>query len=142
AIKAVAGDDSLSDAHAAVAVVALRDWDWKTAEEEDRKAIALNPGYPTAHMSYSNILRYLGRRDESVAEGKLATELDPLSILTNEVLAEAYLCARRNYEAVAQCETALELHPEASSLHNILGWTYFYQGMLVKQQAMFAKAVE
>ena len=83
AMKALAIDDALSDAHAAVAVVALRDWDWKTAEEEDKKAIALNPGYPTAHMSYSNILRYLGRAEESIAEAKRAVELDPLAVLTN-----------------------------------------------------------
>jgi tetratricopeptide (TPR) repeat protein len=111
-----------------VAVIALRDWDWKTAEEEDRKAIALNPGYPTAHMSYANILRYLGRADESIAEAKRAVELDPLSVLTNEVLASAYLSARRYDLAIAQCQRALELYPENSSLQLILGWAYVYHG--------------
>jgi serine/threonine-protein kinase len=132
ALKAVSIDDGLSDAHAAVAVVALREWDWKTAEEEDRKAIALNPGYPTAHMSYGNILRYLGRADESIVQAKRAVELDPLAVLTNEVLADAYLSARRYDLAVAQCQSALELHPGASSIHFILGWAYFYQGMYDK----------
>jgi len=142
ALKALSLDDGSSAAHAAVAVIAMRDWDWKTAEEEDRKAIALNPGNPTAHMSYSNILRYLGRMDESIAEGKRATELDPLSILTNEVLAEAYLCARRRELAAAQCQAALELHPEASSLHDVLGWAYFYQGVFDQYHGMYDKAVE
>jgi hypothetical protein len=60
-----------------LAVFALRDWDWKTAEEEDRKAVALNPGYPTAHLSYSNMLRYLGRTEESIAEARRdRTELE------------------------------------------------------------------
>jgi serine/threonine protein kinase/tetratricopeptide (TPR) repeat protein len=141
AMKALAIDDALSDAHAAVAVIALRDWDWKTAEEEDRKAIALNPGYPTAHMSYGNILRYLGRADESIAEAKRAVELDPLSVLTNEVLAWAYLSARRYDLAIAQCQGALELHPESSSLQLILGWAYIYDGQHDKGVEAIAKSV-
>ena len=92
-------------------------------------------------MSYSNILRYLGRAEESIAEGKRALELDPLAVLTNEVLAEAYLSARRYDLAIAQCRQALELHPEDSSLHNILGWAYFYQGKLTTE-ALYRKAVE
>jgi tetratricopeptide (TPR) repeat protein len=132
AAKALSIDDGLSDAHAAVAVVALRDWDWKRAEEEDRKAIALNPGYPTAHLSYSNMLRYQGRAEESIAEGRRALELDPLSVLTNEVLAYAYLCARRPDLAVAQSQAGLELHPDESSLHYVQGWAYFYQGVYDK----------
>ena len=132
AAKALAIDDELSDAHAAMAVIALRDWDWKTAEEEDRKAIALNPGYPTAHLSYSNMLRYQGRAEESIAEARRALELDPLAVLTNEVLGYAYLCARRHDLAVAQSQAALELHPEESSLHYLLGWAYVYQGMFDK----------
>lgn len=128
ATKALAIDDALSDAHAAVAVVSLRDWDWKKAEEEDQKAIALNPGYPTAHLSYSNMLRYLGRAEESIAQARRAIELDPLAVLSNQVLADAYLSARRYDLAIAQCQAALELHPEESSLHHILGWAYVYQG--------------
>lgn len=132
AMNALAIDDGLSDAHAAIAVLSLRDWDWKTAEKEDKKAVALNPGYPTAHLSYSNMLRYLGRTEESIAEAKRAVELDPLAVLTNEVLANAYMSARRYDLAVAQCQTALELHPDESSLHHIIGWAYVYKGMYDK----------
>jgi TolB-like protein/tetratricopeptide (TPR) repeat protein len=126
--KAIAIDKELGDGHAALAAFALRDWDWKTAEDEDKIAIALTPGYPTAHMSYGNILRYLGRAEESIAQAKRAVELDPLAVLTNEVLADAYLSARRYDLAIAQCRSALELHPDASSLNYSLGWAYFYQG--------------
>ena len=129
AMKALAVDAGSTEAHAAMAVFSLRDWDWKTAEEEDKKAIALNPGYATAHMSYGNILRYLGRAEESIAEAKRAVELDPLAVLTNQVLGEAYLSARRYDLAIAHCQAALEVHPEESSLLMILGWGYVYKGM-------------
>jgi serine/threonine protein kinase/tetratricopeptide (TPR) repeat protein len=140
--KAVALDDTLSDAHAAIAVVALRDWDWKTAEEEDRKAIALNPGYPTAHMSYGNILRYRGRADASIAEARRAVELDPLAVLTNEVMADAYLSARRYDQAIAQCQALLEVHPDESSILYILGWAYVYQGKYDKGVEALSKSLQ
>ena len=141
AMKALAIDDALSDAHAALAGLSLREWDWKTAEAEAKKAIALNPGYVTAHLSYSSILRYLGRPEESIAEARRAFELDPLAVLTNEVLANAYLSARRYDLAIAQCRSALELHPEESSLHHILGWAYVYKGIYDKGRVAIKKSL-
>jgi tetratricopeptide (TPR) repeat protein len=141
ALKALALDDSLSDAHAALAVVALRDWDWKTAEEEDKTAIRLNPSYATAHMSYANILRYLGRAEESVAQAKRAVELDPLAPLTNEVLADAYMSARQLDLVIKHCQAWLEMHPDDSSLHYALGWAYVYKGLYEKGYEEIAKSL-
>jgi serine/threonine-protein kinase len=132
AAKALAIDDSLGEAHSAMAILSLREWKWKTAEEEDHKALALNPGYPTAHMSYANVLRYQGRADESIAEATRAVELDPLAMLTNEVLASAYVSARRYDLAIAQCQRALEIHPNESNLLHALGWAYVYKGQYQK----------
>jgi len=140
AMKALAIDAGSSEAHAAMAVFSLRDWDWKTAEEEDKRAIMLNASYATAHMSYSNILRYLGRAEESIAEAKRAVELDPLAVLTNQVLGEAYLSARRYDLAIAHCQAVLEVHPEESSLLQVLGWAYVYTGMYDKGVEAIARS--
>ena len=129
AAKALEIDPELGEAHAAMAVLSLREWNWKTAEQEDQKAIALNPNYSTAHISYSNILRYLGHPDESIVEARRAVELDPLAMLTNEALATAYVSARRYDQAIEQCKKALELHPDESNLHHLLGWAYAYKQM-------------
>ena len=142
AMKALAIDNGSSAGHAALAVFSLVDWDWKTAEDEDRTAIALNPGYPTSHMSYGNILRYQGRVSESIAESRRAVELDPLDPLNNETLAEAFLNARRYDEAVAQCRSALEVHPDDSTLNQILGWAYFYQQKYDDALQAFGKMLE
>jgi tetratricopeptide (TPR) repeat protein len=141
AMKALAIDEALSDAHAALAGLSLREWDWKTAEAEAKKAIALNPGYVTAHLSHSSISRYLGRPEESIAEARRAFELDPLAVLTNEVLANAYLSARRYDLAIAQCRSALELHPEESSLHHILGWAHVFKGIYDKGRVAIKKSL-
>jgi tetratricopeptide (TPR) repeat protein len=93
-------------------------------------------------MSYSNILRYLCRADESIAEAKRAVELDPLSPLTNEVLIYAYFGARRYDLAVAQGQSALEIHPEASNLHFVLGWAYAFQEKYSEATEELSKSIE
>jgi serine/threonine-protein kinase len=50
AIKALEIDDSLAEAHTSLAVVKCQyDWDWSGTEKEFKRAIELNPNYPTAH---------------------------------------------------------------------------------------------
>src|SRR5262249_16769804 len=53
AAKAVDLDDTLAEGHSALAVVKSYDWDWAGAEREFKKAIELNPGYPSAHYFYA-----------------------------------------------------------------------------------------
>src|SRR4029077_9737436 len=95
AAKALALDDTLAEAHQSMASVHYHEWDWKGVEEEVRKAVALNTGFSISHVHYSNMLRHLGRADESIVEAKLALAVDPLSMLTNQMLGNAYASARR-----------------------------------------------
>jgi eukaryotic-like serine/threonine-protein kinase len=128
ATKALALDDTLAETHQAMAVVLYQEWNWKGVESEVKKAIALNPGFSTAHMLYCNMLRHLGRADDSIAEAKLALEADPLAMLTNQMLGDAYTSARRYDLAITQFQKGLDLHPNESSLEYQLGWAYVYSG--------------
>jgi serine/threonine-protein kinase len=130
ATKALDLDDALAEAHQSMAVVHYHEWDWRGVEEEVKKAIALNTGFPVSHMQYSNMLRHLGRADESIAEAKLALEVDPLSMLTNQMLGNAYTSARRYDLAIAQYQKGLELYPNDSSLQYQQGWAYVYAGAI------------
>jgi tetratricopeptide (TPR) repeat protein len=132
ATKALALDDALAEAHQSMAVVYYHEWNWRGVEDEVKKAIALNTGFPVSHMQFSNMLRHLGRADESIAEAKLALEVDPLSMLTNQMLGNAYSSARRYGLAIAQYQKGLELYPNDSSLQYQLGWAYVYAGSLDK----------
>jgi TolB-like protein len=79
ALKALALDDTLAEAHTSLALLKFfYDWDWPGAEREFRRAIELNPNYPTAHHGYSVFLAAMRRSDESVAEARRALEADPL----------------------------------------------------------------
>jgi len=49
-------------------------------------------------------------------------------MLTNQMLADAYISARRYDLAIAQLQKALDLHPNDSTLQYQLGWAYLYNG--------------
>jgi tetratricopeptide (TPR) repeat protein len=73
-------DESLADAHYALANLKQYAWEWSEAEREYQRAIELNPNLAEAHHSYSFFLLFRGRYDEAIAEAKRARELDPLSL--------------------------------------------------------------
>ena len=67
-----------AEAHTSMGVLRLRyDWEWDKAEEEFKRAIALDPEYPNAHFWYSNLLAILRRPEEAVKESLIARDLDP-----------------------------------------------------------------
>jgi DNA-binding winged helix-turn-helix (wHTH) protein/TolB-like protein/Tfp pilus assembly protein PilF len=107
--KALSLDGSLAEAHTVLAYVKEQyDWDWPGAEEEFKRAIALNPNYATAHQYYSEYLAFLGRTEESITHMMRAQELDPNSLVINTELGFPYLCARRYDEALEKFAEALE----------------------------------
>jgi TolB-like protein/Tfp pilus assembly protein PilF len=126
AAKSLALDDTLAETHQAMAMVYYQEWDWKGADAETKKALAINPGFSTTHMLRCNMLRHLGRAEESIEEAKLALEADPLAMLTNQMLGNAYANARRYDLAIGQYQKGLELHPNDSTLLYQLGWAYVY----------------
>jgi TolB-like protein/Tfp pilus assembly protein PilF len=122
ALQALANDPALAEAHPALAYVYMyHDWDWAAAEKEFVTAIALNPGYATAHQWYGNFMAVLGRFDESAAAFGKAIALDPLSPLKQAALGWSHYFARRYEEAAAECRRALELDPGYWVAHLWLG---------------------
>lgn len=76
--RAVALDDSLPDAHAAVAFSRwLNDWNYAGAEREYTRAIEL--GSHEAIHQYASLLSLLGRHDEAVARYLQAVSVNPFS---------------------------------------------------------------
>lgn len=132
ATKALQLDDTLSEAHSAMAGVKSHEWDWGAAERETQKALQLNPGDAREYMYHSNRLRRLGRTAESIAEAKRALDLDPLSVLGNEQLADAYSSSRQYDLAIEQYQKTLELYPNQAGPRDSLGWAYVYKGLYEK----------
>jgi TolB-like protein/DNA-binding winged helix-turn-helix (wHTH) protein/Flp pilus assembly protein TadD len=80
ALRAIALDSTLSEAHVSLSGVRLHyERSWQATEDALRRAIALDPNNAMAHQWYGYYLSALGRFDAAVAEMQRALELDPLS---------------------------------------------------------------
>ena len=129
ATKALGLDDSLADARAALGYAKFAyQRDWAGAETELKRAIELNPGSVDAHYDYAQYLTTQGRFEESIAQGRRAQELDPVSPRIVGIPGYNFLAAGRYDDAIVQLKKALELDPTALWLHCMLGWTYARQG--------------
>jgi TolB-like protein/Tfp pilus assembly protein PilF len=112
ALRAVELDDTLADAHYALAVVSTwANWDWPAAEREFRRAIQLNPGFADAHAYYAHLLNILHRPDEAMVEARRSLELDPFNGLFKSLYAVDLLFVHRFDEAIAQSNAALATNP-------------------------------
>jgi TolB-like protein/Tfp pilus assembly protein PilF len=118
-------DDSLAEAHTSLASIkAVTDWDWQGAENEYRRAIELNPNYPTAHHWYGAQLFVLGRFDEGLQELRKAQQLDPLSLGINKDFAVGLLYARDYDKALEQCRKTLEIEPHFGVMSTYIAQIY------------------
>lgn len=123
--RALELDDTLAEPHASIAWVNFNyDWDFAAAEREFRRAIALNPGYATAHQWYANLLCILGRFDEAALEIGRALELDPLSRVINNEAGWPLGYLGRHEEAIAQYRRAMQLDPLYPTPHLATGLEY------------------
>ena len=128
--KALAMDETLAEAHAALArVLFVYDWKFGESDREFRRAIELNPNYATAHHWFgnANLLR-TGRFDESIAEMKRAIELDPLSPVFNTDLGENLLHAGLVDEAIDQLQRSIQLDDTFHYAHWMLALAYEEKG--------------
>jgi len=129
AIKALALDNGLAEAHAALAYTTFRyDWNWVEAEREFKEAIKLNENYASAHQWYGSYLAAQGRFEEAIKETRRAQELDKTSPVIQSQLGLVYFFSGRFNEAVEECNKTLKLFPEFFVARRYLGLSYAQMG--------------
>jgi TolB-like protein/Tfp pilus assembly protein PilF len=134
--RALELDEDLAEAHTSVAYVKhLYEWDVAGAEAAFKRALALNPGYATAHQWYAELLSANGRHDEALAEIRRATDNDPLSLIVNSVEAHLLYLARRYDEAIEQCRRVIDLDPNFPEV-------FIYLKRALDEKGSFAEAVD
>jgi TolB-like protein/DNA-binding winged helix-turn-helix (wHTH) protein/Flp pilus assembly protein TadD len=142
ATTALTLDDKLAEAHTSLAfALDLYAWDWPAAESAYRRALALNPGYATAHQWYAWHLMVMGRTGDGIAELRTAESLDPLSPILTADLADALCIAHLYDDSLQQSRIALELHPNFAVAHYQLGQTLVQLHRLDDAIAEFRKAI-
>jgi serine/threonine protein kinase/Flp pilus assembly protein TadD len=140
--KALALDDSLAEAHTSLAwSLFIYDWDWDEAGHQFRRALELDPKYPTAHQWHAFLLASRGRLDEALLEGHVAQELDPASVSIRRTLGWLYFYARRYEQATYHLSRAIEMNPEAEETYRVLGLAHAMQGDLVEAERVLREAI-
>ncbi len=129
ALRALALDDGLAEAHASLALIEENyDYDWAGSEKEFRRAIGLNPQYATAHQWYAEFLSLQGRFDEAFVESSQARQLDPLSLIIATDHASILYYSRQFQNAIEQYRSVLELEPADSHAQGMMIAPYLQLG--------------
>ncbi len=143
AIKALALDDTLAEAHVTLAHILINyDWNSSAAEKEFKRSIELNPEYATAHQWYAiHYLTATGRLKEAVQEMKRALELEPASLVMNTFMGATLYYAGRYDEAIDQCRRTIEMDPNFAVAHWHLGLAYEQKQLFDAATEEFKKAI-
>jgi TolB-like protein/DNA-binding winged helix-turn-helix (wHTH) protein/Flp pilus assembly protein TadD len=139
-VKALEIDDLLGEAHSDLGAVYCSEWNWSEGEREFKRALELSPNYPTGHMTFAWYLMPMGRFDEAIAEAKRAQELDPLSLVINNVVGISYEIAGQPDQAIEQYRKELEMDPNFIGPHRHLGWIYLQKGEFSEAFKEYQKA--
>jgi serine/threonine-protein kinase len=121
--RAMSLDSTLVQTHIARGILLLLNLQFREAESAARRAIALAPGEPEAHVVLAWALGALGNVDGSLHAAQRAHDLDPLSTDALIGVYYAFFMAHRFRDAVAVARQAIALDPK---------WT---NGMLIMAAA-------
>jgi len=136
ATRALELDATLAEAHTSrAAVYFFQDRNREAAEHEFRRALELNPGYPTARQWYAILLAELGRDEEALLHGRESVALDPLSGPMRQALGLVHYYGRRYADAVTELGRAMELAPQLPLARAIMAKALF-------QQKMYREAIQ
>ena len=116
--KAVELDPASCEAHASMGLILLNfEWDFANAEREFRRAIELNPAYPSAHSWYAEALWDSGHYPEAVVEARKAVDLEPFTAILRYQYAFTLVFSDRRTEAEQEYRKILEQNPTFAMAH-------------------------
>jgi serine/threonine-protein kinase len=136
-------DPTLAEPHAALGCMhAIYDWDWKAAETDFQRSIALNPGYATApHWYAMQVLAPTGRFDEALDQLRRAGQLDPITPAIAASPGAVLYAARRFEESVRWHEQAIKAEPRFFPLQHFMGQSLMQLGENLRAINAFEKAL-
>jgi TolB-like protein/DNA-binding winged helix-turn-helix (wHTH) protein/Tfp pilus assembly protein PilF len=134
--KALQIDGAQAQALMVLGVVSfLHDWNPTQSEIFFRRSIDARPGYSMAHALFANTLAHHGKLEEAIQQIKLASALDPVSVVTNSMAWHVYFSARRYDDALRVILTTIEADPEFAP-------GYWRLGVSWEQKGEYQKAIK
>jgi serine/threonine protein kinase/tetratricopeptide (TPR) repeat protein len=142
ALKALEKDNTLGEAHSFLALAWLHyDLNWAEAEKEFKRALELNPSLAYTHHLYAHYLMAMDRMGESMAEVKLASELDPFSSDMHLCFGWHCLATADDDDAIELARKGLQMDPQNAWAGVILGWAYEQKSMIKEAIIEFQNAL-
>lgn len=140
--RALELDESLPEAHLALAEALGNKYDFAGRERELRRAIDLNPNLARPYIQLAHLYSFMNRWDEGLQYIERALELDPLSVMTLGQAGTYYLYAGQYDKAIEYLKDAMEVDPSNSFYLDNLGLAYIQIGSFEEGLAMVKRAFE
>ena len=140
--RALSLDSQLAEPHATLGQVNHQSWQWAEAEKEYKRAIELNPNYPTAYHWYSILLKDLGRNDDAATMINRARELDPLSSVISVNISRLYQLQNNHQASVENSLKIIELDQNFAPAYQYLALAYLKQGRNAEAISASEKSVQ
>jgi eukaryotic-like serine/threonine-protein kinase len=138
--RALQIDDSLSEAHSALAHLYHVSLLWEQSEKEYQRAISLNP--KVGRAEFANLLRCQMRYDEALREIKREQELDPLHPRAGAIAAFVYRNLGDADASIRESKRVIALDPNYPVTRVSLGLVYLGQRRYEEAIAELQKAVD
>lgn len=142
--KAIELDPKLAEAYTSLGAARIfHEWDWNGAERACRKAIAMNPNYPTGHSFFAGfVLAAQGRLPEAINEISIAQHNDPLSFIIHTAAGVIHWQAGQYEKAFELATNVIEMAPWFWLAHAVQGLVYEQWEAFDDAIAAFQKANE
>ena len=135
ALKALAIDQNLAQAHFALGYVYECKEDWDREEGAMRRVLVLDPSHAHAHDSLGDVYYQRDQLDEALADYQRALNLEPFHPRALIQVAATYEKAGRYRAAIAQLQRTAEILPD-------FDWTWIYLGELYHSRGNYDDALQ
>jgi len=135
ALKALAIDQDLAQAHFALGYVYECKEDWDREEGAMRRVLVLDLNHAHAHDSLGDVFYQRDQLDEALAEYQTALNLEPFHPRALIQVAATYEKAGRYRAAIAQLQRTAEILPD-------FDWTWMYLGDLYHSRGNYEEALQ
>jgi TolB-like protein/Tfp pilus assembly protein PilF len=123
-------DESLAEAHTSLGfAIQFYDWDFRSAQNQYKRALELNPNSSDAHFGYASLFALMAQWDDALAEIERARAFDPLNLRINALEGRFLVLAGRVDEGLAKLQKTIELEPNYFLAHLFAANAYLEKGM-------------
>jgi eukaryotic-like serine/threonine-protein kinase len=123
--RALELDPNSSEARKILGFIKWNAFDWAGAEQDFRRAVALNPNHASSIFALGYLHAAEGRLDEALREGEISQQLDP----TENDLSLILEMRGEHKRAIELLQRMVVLHPTDSGNHMLLSRNYAETGM-------------